>query len=146
MRRSVDNGAMWGEQVQISEPGWYCNNADRALLPEVCIGYTQLWTDLPGGRHDNVRTMRAVTMRADGSGRQFVARELASDPNAWTQFAGWSPDGRQAIIYRGWQDPENASGKKRTSSSACCPAHGCSIRVSSICDGQGRQRNGGGAG
>jgi len=31
MRRSVDNGASWGEQFQISEPGWYCNNADRAL-------------------------------------------------------------------------------------------------------------------
>ncbi len=31
MRRSMDNGATWGEQFQISEPGWYCNNADRAL-------------------------------------------------------------------------------------------------------------------
>lgn len=30
MRRSTDNGTTWGEQVQISEPGWYCNNADRA--------------------------------------------------------------------------------------------------------------------
>ena len=31
MRRSLDNGRTWGEQMQISEPGWYCNNADRAL-------------------------------------------------------------------------------------------------------------------
>lgn len=31
MRRSLDNCRTWGEQVQISEPGWYCNNADRAL-------------------------------------------------------------------------------------------------------------------
>jgi sialidase-1 len=31
MRRSMDNGETWGEQVQISEPGWYCNNADHAL-------------------------------------------------------------------------------------------------------------------
>lgn len=31
MRRSVDNAQTWGEEVQISEPGWYCNNADRAL-------------------------------------------------------------------------------------------------------------------
>ncbi len=31
MRRSQDNGQSWGEQVQISEPGWYCNNADRAI-------------------------------------------------------------------------------------------------------------------
>lgn len=31
MRRSTDNGTSWGEQFQVSEPGWYCNNADRAL-------------------------------------------------------------------------------------------------------------------
>jgi len=31
MRRSTDNGETWGEQFQVSEPGWYCNNADRAL-------------------------------------------------------------------------------------------------------------------
>ncbi|NQT15317.1 MAG: exo-alpha-sialidase [Planctomycetes bacterium] len=31
MRRSLDNAQTWGPQVQISEPGWYCNNADRAL-------------------------------------------------------------------------------------------------------------------
>ena len=31
LRRSLDNGQTWGEQVQISEPGWYCNNADRAV-------------------------------------------------------------------------------------------------------------------
>lgn len=31
MRRSLDNGATWSAQFQISEPGWYCNNADRAL-------------------------------------------------------------------------------------------------------------------
>lgn len=31
MRRSLDNGQTWGKQFQISEPGWYCNNADRAV-------------------------------------------------------------------------------------------------------------------
>jgi sialidase-1 len=31
LRRSLDNGESWGEQVRISEPGWYCNNADHAL-------------------------------------------------------------------------------------------------------------------
>lgn len=31
MRRSLDNGESWGDQFQISEPGWYCNNADRAV-------------------------------------------------------------------------------------------------------------------
>lgn len=31
LRRSTDNGKTWGEQRQISEPGWYCCNADHAL-------------------------------------------------------------------------------------------------------------------
>jgi sialidase-1 len=30
-RRSKNNGETWSESVQISEPGHYCNNADRAL-------------------------------------------------------------------------------------------------------------------
>lgn len=72
------------------------------------IGYTELRTNLPGGRHANVRTMRAVVVKADGSARRLVAEELADEPDAWTQFAGWSPDGTQAVIYRGWQHPENA--------------------------------------
>nr|MCU0873585.1 hypothetical protein [Pirellulaceae bacterium] len=72
------------------------------------IGYTELQTDLPGGRHANVRTSRAVVIRADGSGRRVLAEELAGEPDAWTQFAGWSPDGKTAVINRGWQDPENA--------------------------------------
>lgn len=31
MRRSTDNGRSWSDEFQISEPGWYCNNADRAV-------------------------------------------------------------------------------------------------------------------
>jgi len=31
LRRSLDNGRTWGQQIQVSEPGWYCNNADRAI-------------------------------------------------------------------------------------------------------------------
>ncbi len=31
LRRSTDNGKTWSEQQQISEPGWYCCNADHAL-------------------------------------------------------------------------------------------------------------------
>ena len=49
----------------------------------------------------------AKVVEADGS-RRRVAEELADGPDAWTQFAGWSPDGKQAIVSRGWQDPENA--------------------------------------
>ncbi|MDA0834309.1 MAG: hypothetical protein O2955_05905 [Planctomycetota bacterium] len=52
--------------------------------------------------------MRAVVCRSDGSDRHLVGEHLADKPDAWTQFAGWSPDGRTAIIGRGWQDPENA--------------------------------------
>ena len=82
--------------------------ADEPRLTGRRIGYTELRTNLPGGRHANVRTMRAVTVKADGSGRQLVAQELVDDPDAWTQFVGWSPDGEQAIASRGWQDPANA--------------------------------------
>ncbi len=73
------------------------------------IGYTQLQTDLPGGRHANVRTMRAMLVSVDGTKRRPMATELANTPNTWTQFSGWSPDGKQAIITCGWQDPENAA-------------------------------------
>ncbi len=72
------------------------------------IGFTELQTNLLGGRHANVRTMRAVVVRSDGSGHHPIAEELANEPDAWTQFAGWSPDGKQAIVSRGWQDSENA--------------------------------------
>ena len=37
-----------------------------------------------------------------------LAEELTREPDTWTQFAGWSPDGKTAIIGRGWQSPENA--------------------------------------
>ncbi len=72
------------------------------------IGYTSLQTDLPGGRHANIRTSRAVVVRTDGTGRQEIGAALVDGPDTWTQFAGWSPDGGQAVIARGWQDPENA--------------------------------------
>ena len=73
------------------------------------IGYSELRTDLPGGRHANIRTMRAHKVRADGTGHQEVAAHLARDPDTSTQFAGWSPDGAAAIIHNGWKSPENAA-------------------------------------
>lgn len=73
------------------------------------IGYTQFRTNLSGGRHANVQTMRATVVRTDGVGRRPVAGGLADEPDSWTQFAGWSPDGKLAVIGRGWQDPENAA-------------------------------------
>ena len=80
--------------------------ADSDAVP--LIGYTELRTNLPGGRHANVRTMRATVVKSDGTGRKLVAEELAKEPDTWTQFAGWSPDGKTAIIGAGWQSPENA--------------------------------------
>src|SRR4051812_2239069 len=73
------------------------------------IGYTELQTNLPGGRHANVRTMRAMVVQADGAGRRPLVAELADEPDAWTQFGGWSPDGGTAIVSRGWQSPANAA-------------------------------------
>lgn len=76
--------------------------------PPRLIGFTTLQTNLPGGRHANVQTMRATVIAADGSGRHTIGAELVDGPDVWTQFGGWSPDGRQAIVGRGWQDPANA--------------------------------------
>ncbi|QDU80333.1 translocation protein TolB [Polystyrenella longa] len=78
-------------------------------LSKLKIGYTELRTNLPGGRHANVRTFRAAISQADGSDKLLVAESLVDNQDVWTQFAGWSPDGRQAIILRGWQDPQNAT-------------------------------------
>lgn len=82
--------------------------AEEPIAERPLVGFTELRTNLDGGRHVNVRTMRAVVVRADGTGHKPLAGELADEPDAWTQFAGWSPDGKQAIVSRGWQDPENA--------------------------------------
>src|SRR5262245_32435360 len=84
--------------------------ADAADPPRAqpLIGYTEFRTDLPGGRHPNIATMRAAVVGADGTGRRVVAEQLARDPDTWTQFGGWSPDGRLAMVGRGWESPENA--------------------------------------
>jgi TolB protein len=75
--------------------------------PDGLIGYTEFRTNLPGGRHGNVTTMRAVVVKADGTGRRVLAEELTREKHSWTQFNGWSPDGRLAILYRGWESAEN---------------------------------------
>ena len=81
--------------------------AARAGSPEPLIGYTELRTDLPGGRHANVATMRAAVVGLDGTGRRRIAEGLSREPDSWTQFAGWSPDGRLAIVGRGWESLNN---------------------------------------
>lgn len=83
--------------------------ATSVSRPNGLIGFTEFRTNLPGGRHANVITMRAAVVRADGHRLRRLAGELVRKPNTWTQFAGWSPDGRQAIIGCGWESPENGA-------------------------------------
>jgi TolB protein len=73
------------------------------------IGYSEGRNDLPGGQFDNWVTQRACLVRADGTQRKVLAEELVTEPHSWTQFAGWSPDGRVAIIGRHQETPENAA-------------------------------------
>jgi hypothetical protein len=57
--------------------------------------------------------MRAMVVKADGTGRHALAESLTSEPNTWTQFAGWSPDGRIAVIGCGWESPENGAWEEK---------------------------------
>jgi TolB protein len=75
--------------------------------PDRLIGYTEYRTDLPGGRHINVKTMRAAIIKADGTGRRVLAEELTEEKGSWTSFTGWSPDGKLAILSRNWQSEES---------------------------------------
>ncbi len=79
------------------------------LRPTNLIGYTEGRNDLPEGQFANWVTSRACLVRADGSGRRVLAEELVQKENSWTQFGGWSPDGRQAVILSLWESPENAA-------------------------------------
>lgn len=76
---------------------------------EAWIGYTEGRNDLPGGQFFNWITNRACVVSADGTVRRVLAEALTRKPNTWTQFAGWSPDGRTAIIGSFWESPENAA-------------------------------------
>jgi len=75
--------------------------------PDLLIGYSELRTDLPCGRYVNVATMRAVVVKADGAGRRVLAEDLTRERGYGTQFCGWSPDGKTAILLRGWESEEN---------------------------------------
>jgi Tol biopolymer transport system component len=75
--------------------------------PHNAIGYNEFCTNLPGGRWANQATRRAFIVQADGTGRHEVGKELIDEPNAWLSFGGWSPDGKIAMLGRGWNSPEN---------------------------------------
>lgn len=77
--------------------------------PMTWIGYTEGRNDLPNGQFFNWQTNRACIIRSDGSERTELASELIDRDHSWTQFAGWSPDGKQAIVGSFWESPENAA-------------------------------------
>lgn len=81
--------------------------------PTCWIGYTEGRNDLPDGQFANGVTNRACIVRADGTGRRVLAKELTRKPHSWTQFAGWSPDGTVALIGSHWESPENAAWERR---------------------------------
>ncbi|MCX7388852.1 MAG: hypothetical protein NTX48_19480 [Planctomycetales bacterium] len=83
-------------------------NAAEPELPKLLIGYNEHRTNLPGGRYANIVTNRAMIVQADGTDRRLLAAELADVDGSWTQFAGWSPDGRMAVVGRGWENAANA--------------------------------------
>jgi Tol biopolymer transport system component len=95
--------------VRFGEPTGKASPTRVTVSPNFLIGYTELQTNLQGGRHANVITMRAMVVRADGTGRRALAESLTGEPNTWTQFAGWSSDGRTAFIGRGWESPDNGA-------------------------------------
>ncbi|RLS36031.1 MAG: hypothetical protein DWH79_00565 [Planctomycetota bacterium] len=71
------------------------------------IGYTEHATALPGGRLANVATGRAMLL-TPGKRPIPLAADLADEPNSSTQFVGWFPDGKTAIIGRAWESEANA--------------------------------------
>lgn len=84
-----------------------CSRFSSDISVQSLIGYTEFRTNLPT-RHANQVTSRACVVRDDGAGWRELAPRLIESENCWTQFAGWSPDGRYAVIGCGWEDPENA--------------------------------------
>ena len=72
---------------------------------------------MAGGRQANASTNRAMIVKADGTERRGVG-ELVNEAGAWTQFAGWAPDGQTAVVLRGWESVENARGEDGTLRSA----------------------------
>ncbi|MBX9623003.1 MAG: hypothetical protein K2X82_04235 [Gemmataceae bacterium] len=80
-----------------------------AAEPVPLIGYTEGRNDLEGGQFVNWVTNRACVVGADGTGRRVLAEGLTKKPYAWTQFAGWSPDGKTAVVGSHWESPENAA-------------------------------------
>src|SRR5436190_103546 len=94
-------------------PGFLQAQGGDDKPPDLLIGYTEFRTDLPGGRYVSQATFRAVVVKADGTGRRVLAEELTREKNYWTQFSGWSPDGKSAIFSRTWMSDENGQWEEK---------------------------------
>ncbi len=83
--------------------------SDEPSREEWTVGYTAGRNDLPGGQYMNWKTNRSFLVQADGSSSREIGADLVREEHQWTQFAGWSPDGRQAIVLSLFESPENAA-------------------------------------
>ena len=124
----------------------------RADRPPYQIGYTRFRTNIPGSRYVNAITSRAwladgaedraaepqqrvgphVARAPEPAGRDHglsyprhreVAAELSDRPGTWTQFAGWSPNGRTAIIGCGWESEGNGQWEEEHQAFRFVPEH-----------------------
>ena len=74
----------------------------QSARAESLIGYSELSTNLQGGRHANVVTMRAVVSRADGTERRLVAERVREPVPLGRREAGKSfiPTVRRTLALR----------------------------------------------
>jgi len=101
-----------------SSSGFTNREVDRRPLSSLRIGYTECQTNLRGGRHANIATMRACVVNADGTGRRALAGELTKAPDTWTKFVMPAEGGAlrpitqvasgHAAIFPNWQPPAPA--------------------------------------
>lgn len=97
---------------------WFLGLGENRLIaednrPTLWIGYTEGRNDLTEGQYANWLTKRAYLVRADGSQRREIASQLSQEQFSWTQFAGWSPDGKLAMVASAWESPENAAWERQ---------------------------------
>src|SRR5262249_5314898 len=73
------------------------------------VGYTAHRTNPPVRQYANFSTGRAVVVLGDGSDARQLAPGLTRKPGQSLMLAGWSPDGRQAVLYQSWESAENGA-------------------------------------
>ena len=77
------------------------SRADDSSVKLPLVGYNEHRTNLPGGRHANVSTNRAMVVKADGTERRRLAGELVNEAGRLDAVRG---------LVSGWQDGRCAAG------------------------------------